>query len=133
MFAPICCETLMLAATRPSPLMSDVRSGAPWRTTATSETRSMVAPFTTSGVAAMSSTRRPHAGGQHQVLQPVGRVAAHRLKLIGGFQCVGDVTDAERGGSQLPRIDDDLDLAGVARSTSTVPTPGTRESDGLIT
>ena len=55
MFAPTCCETLMFAATLPSPLMSDVRSGAPRSTVATSDTRIVAAPLTTSGVAGMSS------------------------------------------------------------------------------
>ena len=55
MFAPTCCDTLMFAATSPSPLMSVVRSGAPACTVATSDTRMVVVPpLIGSGVAGMS-------------------------------------------------------------------------------
>jgi hypothetical protein len=55
MFAPTCCDTLIAVALPPWPTMSDVRSGAPFRTTPRSRTRSVEPPLTTTGVLPMSS------------------------------------------------------------------------------
>ena len=61
-------------------------------------------------------------------------IAADRLQLIRGLERVGDVADGQAGGGEPRRIGDDLDLPRVADdSTSTLPTPATRDSAGRMT
>ena len=103
MLAPICCETLMLAATLPSPLMSAVRSGAPdldGRDVGDADRR-----------AALDHERRrrdvvdglPHARRERQVLQSAGGIAADRLQLVRGLERVGDVANRQVGGREPAR------------------------------
>ncbi len=54
MLAPGCCEMLITEASRPLPVTSEVRSGEPGKTWATSATR-IVAPFFTAMVARATS------------------------------------------------------------------------------
>jgi hypothetical protein len=66
MLAPICCEMLIDTASRPLPVMSIVRSGAPGTTAPTSLTRIAAPFFSRTGAAAMSSTlfQRPDASAR---------------------------------------------------------------------
>ena len=115
MLAPICCEMLMLAATLPSPLMSAVRSGAPVCTVATSATRMVAPPLTTSGVRRDVVDGLPQARRQHKVLQTAGGITAGRLQLVRGLQRVGDVANRQVAAAEPRGIGDDLDLPRVAR------------------
>ena len=103
MLAPICCETLMFAATVPSPLMSIVRSGAPLlhrRDVGDTDRR-----------AALHHDRRrrnvidrlPESGREHQVLKSGGRIAADRLQLVRRLERVGNVADGQARGGQPAR------------------------------
>ena len=100
MFEPTCCETLMLAATRPSPVISMVRSGAPCWTVATSETRMVVPPLTTSGVGGMSSSDFHSPDASTRCCRPPAVIAADRLQLVRGLERVGDVADGQAGGGR---------------------------------
>ena len=58
---------------------------------------------------------RQLGGGEHEVLPVVLRQAADRVDLVGGLQRVGHLVDRQLRGVQPLGIDDDRDLALLAR------------------
>ena len=76
MLAPTCCETLMLAASRPLPVMRPVRSGDPGTPAATSWTRRTPSGRTDDRRLADRRDRRPQPGCQHQLLHAARRSTA---------------------------------------------------------
>ena len=134
MLAPICCETLMFAATRP--VAADERGAigrARW-TVATSETRIVAPPLTTIGVARMSSIVFHRPDASDEVLQPAGGVAA-RPAAAGSTPAARRRRRRSSGRRRQPARDRRSPRSPACRSasTSTLPTPGTRDSAGRIT
>ena len=80
-----------------------------------SATRTVAPFFTRTGVAAMSLDRRPQARGEREVLLARLGEPPDRLQLVLGLERVGDVRDRQARSGQLRRIEDDFDLARVAR------------------
>ena len=104
MLAPICCEMLIEIASRPLPVTSSVRSGAPGTTVPRSETR-MVAPFLDDHRRAGDLVgARPQPRREREVLLArSARIGPTGAQLVLRLQRFGDVGDGEVGGSELQR------------------------------
>jgi hypothetical protein len=106
MFASTCCETVIAATRPPRPATSDRGQVAHAHGLAVLDDDRRLADL---------ADRRPESRGKYQMLDAVLRVVAHRRQQVLPFERRRDVVHRHAGAGEFRRIDDDLDLARVAR------------------